>query len=183
MLFHRVVWLSAAILTTALGAVGTAATMPREQAMATIVTLAYFGGFMGVAWARETKGDLWRCARNGALLCAAAFLVPGLLHAVGYWGYALVALLFVSAPAIWRLIEQVLRGRILPTRTQSAEEEALRRQWVESGVQLRNTTSVEDQLAWVEVRSHIIDELVAQSGGPLPGFLWETVDTPDTPSR
>lgn len=182
MRLHRVAWLSATLLTAAVGAVGTAAMMPRERAMATIVTMAFSGGFLGVAFACQADADLWRAASNGALLCAAASLIPGLLHAVGHAGYALVSVLIISAPAVSMLIEQLLRGRILRSRTQAAED-ALRRQWVESGVRLRNATSAEDQLSWVEARSNILDELTAHSGGELPSLLWDAVDRPDAPSR
>ena len=69
---HRVAWLSAVILTTAVGAAGTAAMMPRERAMATIVIMALSGGALGVAFACQVNADLWRGARNGAMLAPAS---------------------------------------------------------------------------------------------------------------
>lgn len=182
MRFHHVAWLSAAILVTAVGVVGTAAMMPRERAMAMIVIMAFSGGFMGVAFACQAQADMRRGARNGALLFPAAFLLPGLLHAVGYAGYALVSVLIISAPAVWRLIEQWVHSRILRTGTQAAEE-ALWRQWMESGVRLRNATTAEGLLSCVETRSKLLDEMAALSADRLPGFLWETVDRPDAPRR
>ncbi|MBO0845204.1 MAG: hypothetical protein J2P22_07305 [Nocardioides sp.] len=186
MRLHRVAWLSAVIFTAAVGALGTAAMIPSERAMATIITMAYSGGFIGVAWAIEVKVGLWRGARNGALLFAAAFLSLVCCTWSGTWGAPLVAVLVVSAPAVWRRIDR-LRGRSLPARTKPAGlspgEEAFRRQWVESGVQLRNATTAEDRLLWVEVRSDILDALAPQSGDPLPDFVWESSHRPDAPTR
>ncbi|WP_432479292.1 hypothetical protein [Nocardioides sp. GXQ0305] len=155
---------------------GTLVAVPLGGAVGIGLFLGVFGGAMGLAF----RSDLPRVRHPvlaGAAVCAAPALYPGLSEAVGHGAaLAVVAALVLTCPWLHRRAARGLR-RLVPPRSVGSgatapPDRALRLQWDESTRQLERASTVGERLLLVRVREQILDDLVAASGGVLPGDVW-----------
>lgn len=177
---HRIIWSAATGVTALLALAGTRAWMPIDLAVAMIVLTAGLGALVGLVF----KDDLPRIGhpvRRGAVLFAAPTLYPGLAEILGEASAVVVgALLVAGSPGALNLVRRWLRGRLLPSETEQAvmagPDEALRRQWEESTRLLHLASTPAEQLRVLRLRGQILDDVVRQSGGAVPDYVWTPPD-------
>jgi len=181
-----VVWRSAVTLTVALALLGTVRAMPLAVFAASSFALATVGAMLGLAFRPDLPG-VRHPILGGALILLLPGLYPGLAELVGPAAPGVVTVLVLTSPWLAARIVRWSRGRLLPTETQVAAsappEEALRRQWEESTRLLELASTPRERMLAVDVRAQILDDLLRQTHGVLPGYVWASVPGPDGRGR
>lgn len=171
----RTTWWTMAGLVAVAGAIGTPLALGKGHAVAMLVTLVLFGAMMGWAFSGEFP-NLRRTIPLGIAIFTVPFMVPGLVLFLGPALWALVGALLLTSPyvvaPIGRLVAKRLRRTDIESVGLASPDEALRLQWVESTRQLHSASSDEDRLLIIELRAHILDDLVDRYGPELPDYVW-----------
>jgi hypothetical protein len=92
------------------------------------------------------------------------------------------ALLVTAAAALCLIRRQalVIRRRMdLQMPSGSGPDDILRREWLGSVARLRATPAPSDRVTIVRTRQGILDDILDRSGGPVPGYVWASVDSTD----
>ena len=102
--------------------------------------------------------------------------MPGLVLFLGPAAWVLLGALLLASPYVIAIVRRLVAKRLRPTDIESvglASPDVSRRlQWVESTRQLHSASSDEDRLLVVELRAHILDDLVDRYGAELPVYVW-----------
>jgi len=171
----RTTWWTVAGLVAVAGAIGTPLALGNAHAVSMLVTLALFGAMMGWAFSGEFP-NLRRTIPLGIAISTVPFMVPGLVLFLGPAACALVGTLLLTSPYVVAPVRRLIAKRLRRTDIESvglaSPDEALRLQWVESTRQLHDASSDEDRRLIIELRAHILDDLVDRYGAELPVYVW-----------